>query len=54
MSKKKEWKEGELVLTFNLQKRQHNQLTPLMIEWQSVEHLVLEYFEEILETRLLN
>ncbi|MCU0340349.1 MAG: hypothetical protein MUE30_10720 [Spirosomaceae bacterium] len=53
MSKKKEWKEGELVLTFNLQKRQHNQLTPLMIEWQSVEHLVLEYFEEKMVEDLL-
>ncbi|MCU0340783.1 MAG: hypothetical protein MUE30_12935, partial [Spirosomaceae bacterium] len=37
MAKHKEWKEGELVLTFGLTKKLFNDPSPLMIEWQSVE-----------------
>ena len=45
MAKKKEWQEGEIILTFNL-KKIDTYVTPLMAEWLMVEMPIFDVVEE--------
>ena len=46
MAKKKEWREGEMILTFGLTKIDIPDTTPLMQEWLHVENPLLDSREE--------
>ena len=45
MAKKKEWREGEMILTFNLNKID-TIYTPTMVEWLSVDAPNFDEFEQ--------
>ncbi len=53
MAKKKEWQEGELVVTFNLTKID-NHYTPVMAEWLNVEDPDFDAIDEGIFKRLIN
>ena len=53
MAKKKEWQEGEMIVTFNLTKIDTS-VTPLMAEWLNVENPVFDVFDERIFQKLLS
>ena len=53
MAKKKEWQEGEMIVTFNLTKID-TFVTPLMQEWLDVENPVFDVVDERIFQKLLS